>query len=424
MKVVLGFLLAGASIVVVVLAAVRGLGGGTDVPSLVVHPGPFVRKVVAEGNLSAVNATPISGPAEAEGPMKIAWLAPDGSRVAKDEVVMRFDPTDMEKLEADGTSERETALSRMDGLRAESGATIRNLERDAGMAQRELDLTAQFQSHDTEIFSRAEIIESEIDRDLASRRRDHARSVRGIRERLTAAELGLIGIERLKADLRIKQAGKALAALEVRAPHDGVIVFKRDWRGNATKVGDTIWPGEPVAEIPRLEAMEAKVYVLEADAGGLAKDLVASVFLEAHPNRTFPATVKKVAALAKRRVGWIPVQYFEIVLELERTDPEIMKPGQRLQATLQLDARSEALAVPRGAVFEKDGKRVVYKKNGSVFEAVEVTLGPSAVGRVVVEKGLEAGDVVALRDPTKPAAESVDAAGAGASSGPVAGGGR
>jgi len=121
---------------------------------------------------------------------------------------MRFDPTDMEKLHADGVSERETALSRMDGLQAESGATIRNLDRDAAMAQRELDLAAQFQNKDPEIFSRAEIIQSQIDRDLATRRRDHARSVRGIREKLTAAELDLIGIERLKADLRIKQAGR------------------------------------------------------------------------------------------------------------------------------------------------------------------------------------------------------------------------
>jgi len=121
-----------------------------------------------------------------------------------------------------------------------------------------------------------------------------------------------------------------------------VIVFRRDWRGNATKVGDTIWPNDPVAEIPRLDEMEAKVYVLEADAGGLAPDPPRHRRARAHPGRSFPAVVKKVAALAKRRVGWVPVQYFEITLALEKTDPEIMKPGQRLQATLLLDTRSDA----------------------------------------------------------------------------------
>jgi hypothetical protein len=33
---------------------------------------------------------------------------------------------------------------------------------------------------------------------------------------------------------------------------------------------------------------------------------------------------------------------------------------------------------------------------------VEVTLGPAALGRVVIEKGLQENDVVALRDPTAP----------------------
>jgi hypothetical protein len=44
----------------------------------------------------------------------------------------------------------------------------------------------------------------------------------------------------------------------------------------------------------------------------------------------------------------------------------------------------------------------VWKKDGKGFSPVEVTLGPAALGRVVIEKGLGENDVVALRDPTAP----------------------
>ena len=55
--------------------------------------------------------------------------------------------------------------------------------------------------------------------------------------------------------------------------------------------------------------------------------------------------------------------------------------------------------VPRGSVFEREGKKVVWRRDGSRFEPVEIELGPAAVGNVVVEKGLAAGDEIALRDP-------------------------
>jgi cobalt-zinc-cadmium efflux system membrane fusion protein len=120
-----------------------------------------------------------------------------------------------------------------------------------------------------------------------------------------------------------------------------------------------------------------------------------------------------------------PVQYFSLTLELERTDPALMKPGQRVRADLVMDGTDRALILPREAVFEKDGRKVAYRRSGSSFEPVEITLGPTALGRVVVEKGLEEGDTVALRDPTRPAEEEErDEEGetAGAPSGPQAGG--
>ncbi len=415
MKTALGWILGIAAVAAGILGfALRGGGAEEATPTAPVESGPFVRRVLAEGNLEPVEATPVNGPIDADGSRKIAWMVPDGTFVREGEVVVRFDPTEMEKKLEDGEASRKTAESRIAGTRARAEGTIVNLGRDASMARLELEMASQFQSKDPEIFSRHEIIRSEIDRDLATERLDHAETTRSIHRRVTDADLDLLGIERRKARITIDQAEKALSNLEVRAPHDGVLVYKRDWRGGTKNVGDSVWPGEPIGEIPRLESMRAKVYVLEADAGGLAKGQPATVVLEAHPGRAIEATIEKVATLAKRRVGWVPVQFFEVGLSLDRTDPEIMKPGQRLRAELRLDEREGALTVPRGAVFEKDGKKIAYRRNGSGFETVEIEIGPTAVGRVVVEKGLAKGDRVALEDPTR-----VEDGGAGEEAGTV-----
>jgi multidrug efflux pump subunit AcrA (membrane-fusion protein) len=404
----------------------RGAGRSADVPVARAERGDFGRRVEAEGNLRSVKATVLTAPMEATGPLKIAWLAPDGSGVRSGDVVIRFDPTDAEKNLVDGEAERQTAENRIAGRRADGEGTLRNLDRDAGLAGLELKYAREFQSKDPEIFSRTEIIESQLDESLATRRKENAEAVRSIRETLTGVDLDLLAIERHKADLKIAQARKGLAALEVRAPHDGILVLKREWRGTP-KVGDTVWKGQPLAEIPRMDAMEAEVYVLEADAGGLAVGLTAEVTVESRPDLRFPGKVAKVDALAKPRVSWVPVQYFGVTLELSRTEPDVMKPGQRVRAKLVLDARKDAISVPREAVLEKDGKKTVYRRRGWRFEPVEVVLGPSALGRVVIEKGLSRGDVVALSDPTRPAGEPSPAGGERAReepSGPGVGGAR
>lgn len=372
---------------------------GPAIPTVEVEEATFERRVTAEGQVEAKDATPISGPTDSEGAMKVAWLVAEGAHVAEGDVVVRFDPIDMEKLLADGRAERAVADSRRTGMEAESDGMLRNLDRDAALAREELSASAKFQAKDPDIFSRREIIQAEIDRDLASRRLEHAEGSRAVRSRIATADLALVDIDRRKADLRIGQAQKGLRALEVAAPHAGIVVYQRDWRGNSTRVGDTIWPGEEIAEIPRLETMIAKVFVLEADAGGLAVGLPAEVVLEAHPEAPVPAKITKVATLAKRRMGWVPVQYFEVELAFDRQEPERMKPGQRVRAALALERREKVVVIPRGSVFERDGKKVVYRRNGSGFDPVEVELGPAAVGNVVVEKGLSAGDHIALRDP-------------------------
>ena len=389
----------GALVVMGVASLVGGLGGRPDVPTLVVAKAPFTRLVVAEGNLEATDATPVTAPIDAQGQLKVAWLVPDGSPVKAGDVIVRFDPSEMERSLRDGQSDKHSTESRITGMRAETDGALRNLERDADLAREELKGADRFRVDDPDVFSRQEIIRSDIDRTLATQRIDTADQVRTIRQDVARVDLDLLDIERRKAGMAIDRASKGLDALEIKAPHDGILVYKRDWRGDITRVGDTVWPGEPVGEIPELDTMQARVYVLEADAGGLVKGLSATVVVEAHPSESYKAKIKKVDTLAKRRTGWIPVQYFGATLELEETDARVMKPGQRVRAVLALDARQDAFSIPRNAIFEKDGKKVVYKLKGSAFAPVEVTLGPAAVGRVVVEQGLNEGDEIALRDP-------------------------
>jgi HlyD family secretion protein len=373
----------------------------------------FVRRVNAEGNLRAVKGTKITAPQGAGdfGPMKVAWLAPDGVFVKQGDPIAKFDPSDPEKRLRDGQSDLASANTKYASEQIKARTAVAGREADAEMAASELEQTKRFQSKDAQIFSRNQIIESEIDANLADAKQTHASQAKQIEHRRSQSSSAVIAVQRQKAQLAVDHANMELRSMELDAPYDGILVLNRNGRGQLRKVGDSLFPGQPVGEIPRLDTMEAEVYVLEVDGSGLVENQAAEVIVEARPEQVWQGKVRIVDKLAQPRDPNSPVNYFGVTIALATTDKSIMKPGQRVRATLVLD-QEDAIVVPRQAVFEKDNKPVVYKRTATGFTTQAVELGVSSAGRVVIKTGLARGDEIALRDPTR----TLDALGSGADS--------
>ncbi len=370
-----------------------------DVPVYTVVPSHFARRVTAEGNLKAKNAVTVNAPQQSDGPMKIAWVAADGTVLKKGDLVARFDATDFETLLRTGNEDLATAGNKREKTDVDAGTTRLNLQRDARQAEAELLSARMFRFDDAEVFSRYQRIESQVDEQLASEKKTHAHNVLGVRETLSAADVALIDIEKKKADLKVRNANQGLSALEVRSPYDGILVLQRDWRGDLPRAGSTLWNGSPIGDIPDLREMKAEVFVLEADAAGIAVGQKATVTLESQPGVAYSGKISQIDKLARPRFRGVPVQYFGVTVMLDRSDPKVMKPGARVRAVLQVEDIANAFSIPRQALFEKNGKKIVYRKRGGKFEPVEVTMATSSAGRVVVTKGIAKGDELALVAP-------------------------
>jgi len=400
------------------LAVVALVGAGVvrsiepdAVATFEVRSGRFVREVEATGTLKAVQATPVIVPLESGRAQKVAFLARDGAHLKKGDIVVEFDPYDAQKEAADGQADLTAARAKIDRAKAEGSKNERSLGLDRDVAKEQLDGAETFKLTDAELYSRHDIIESQLDRELFAAKADVAGRKLDATGRLTSAERQLGEIDASKAQLKVKIAEKGLRSLRIEAPHDGLLVLERNWRGEVSFVGDTLWPGQKIAELPDLSKLEARVFILEADGAGLKTGLPARLAIEGRPGEEHQATVTKVEPLAKTRDYQSPVKYFEATLSLARTEASFMKPGQKVRAVVRLEEADGVLAIPRGAVFEKDGKRVVYRREAGAFVPVEITIGRQSVSRVVLDSGLAAGDVIALRDPTAKRALGPAAAG-------------
>jgi hypothetical protein len=78
---------------------------------------------------------------------------------------------------------------------------------------------------------------------------------------------------------------------------------------------------------------------------------------------------------------------------------EILKPGMTTSNQILIKEVPDTIFIPQEAVFEKEGKFIVYLKDGSSYDEVEVTLGDKSEDHIIVKNGLNPGDIVALSDP-------------------------
>src|SRR5262249_36290589 len=140
-----------------------------------------------EGVLKSTKATAVNAPMQVQMSLKVAWIADDGSVVKKDDVVVRFDPSDFQKDLLAGRDDRNTVGNKITKTTTLASTTRTNLKRDARQAEDELSASKQFKFDDAEVFSRYQRIESEIDQTLAGDKKEHAENVLGVRDNLARA---------------------------------------------------------------------------------------------------------------------------------------------------------------------------------------------------------------------------------------------
>ena len=77
----------------------------------------------------------------------------------------------------------------------------------------------------------------------------------------------------------------------------------------------------------------------------------------------------------------------------------LLRPGLLADVQIIVEKVSNAINVPIQAVFEKDGKQIVYVKNGNRFEAREIKPIKRSESVMIISRGVKAGDVIAMANP-------------------------
>jgi multidrug efflux pump subunit AcrA (membrane-fusion protein) len=371
---------------------------------MTVRKGVFEIVIPGFGQLQAVKATPISVPPQLRGRQTLAWLAPENSYVKKGEIVARLD--------ANWYSQRIlTEEFNISKLNLEIQKKQKELEKERNDLQGQLNITAVekgmadiYGAKDESLYSQNKIIEDAIDLEYITIKSRHYERKKTKLEEKARAELQLLQLKKRTRQVKLQQYQEALSSLEIKAPHDGLFIFQRNWRGEEPRVGSNVWRGQKLGKLPDLTQLEAKIFVLESEAGGLKENLPASIALDAAPAVVYTGkvtTIEKIAKPIGRDEEKSPLKYFEIKVTLDKTDPGVMKPGNQVKGLIFVQKQENVIAVPNQAIFFDDGNGFVQVKHSSNTEKRPVEIGTRSLTRTVISKGLEEGEKILLANPWK-----------------------
>ncbi len=356
----------------------------------------FVVNIPAKGELFSAKATVINAPMSRQGPQNISWLAPEFTHVKKGDVIARFDGEAMEIQSADKLNE--LSITEQDIIE-KSGMLNKELDainKDIAMVGQEKSFAENFSINDVRIRSRLEILDSLQDTEYLGSKEEYLYWKNDSFSASSAGDMGLLEMKQTQSKSKIKQLSDGLSKLEVKAPHDGLLAYKANWRGEKPRAGQTLWPGQKIAELPDISIMKVKLFVLESEAINLAVDKPVTFFLNAYADKKFQGTVETVATFPASIKRGDPQKYFEVIVTLSKQNTKLFVPGRKLQASIEINEMSRKIIVPLQSVFVEAKQSFVYLYENGDYKAAPVKLGQASLSHVEILSGLIEGQKIAL----------------------------
>jgi len=391
-----------AAACVLLLGAIRYSHHAPAIPTIDVKRGEFLDSFQIRGEIAALKSIEITAPTEAS-ELQILKLSADGAKVKPGETIVEFDKTKTEQDLAQYRSSLKYASADIEQARAQARLTE---EQDlTALSKARFDLeSAKLDASKQEIVSKIEGAEGQLKVDDAKQTLKEAeQKLQSDRAKNKATIVGKIEASK-KAAFDAARAETALSKMTLKAPAAGIVSLATWWGAEGPapfKPGDRAWPGATIAELPDPSSLRVTARVDETERGELATKQPVTVHLDAIPDQQFAGKVDEIGTIASEdyTAGWPIPRNFDLRITLEQLDPRL-RPGMTAQITIVVNRIPDVLVIPTAATFQKEGETFAYVWTGSNFREQKIEVSRRSGDRVVISKGLEAGERIALEDPT------------------------
>lgn len=374
---------------------------GPDLPTAVARQGEFQVIVSCRGELVAGASRQVSAPVNVPN-LQIVWMAQPGSAVKQGDPILRFDASGANRQLREKEAALKQAQASLDQAIAE--ARIRFEQDSLELAsQRHAVERAKLEVSKAEILSVIQAEEAKVNLGLAEEKMKVQQATLELNKASNESKRASLQAQRDRIQAEVELTRFRIAQMEVRSPSTGIVNFlmnySQGWmNAKPFKVGDNVWPGSAIAEIPDIRTLQLKAKVEEIERGRIRTGQTVRIMMDPFPEKPFPGQLAAISPLTERSFEeWPPMRNFRAFGSFQEGDDRL-RPGMNGRLDIVVDRLPNAISVPARAVFARDGRPIVLVPGADGLKPIKVEILARNPDEVAI-RGIAAGTKVALVEP-------------------------
>lgn len=284
--------------------------------------------IIETGELAAVNSRSFVMPRFGRNwyEMRIVGLLEHGSIVNVGDSIIQLDPSEIKRYIIERETNYETQLATLEKLYVdqenkmqEAKSKIKNETATFNLKKVELE-SSRFESERLRKIKELELEQAEITLEKEKRKFELSKAI-------DANDLKIQEIRVEQIETEIKNAYGILPNLTIRTPIAGVFQIERNRRtGSMVKIGDNIYQGNNMGNVPELKYMKVNTFINETDFLKIRTGQKVAIRLDAMPKLIFDGEVAYIGKLCHFKDEKSKQKVFDVEVSIVKPD-ERLKPG-------------------------------------------------------------------------------------------------
>ncbi|GHF00959.1 efflux RND transporter periplasmic adaptor subunit [Thalassotalea profundi] len=367
------------------------------VPSVEVKQESVDIVIKASGELESKNTASISPPSVSRmWQYQIKKLIPENTKVKKGQVVVAFDDKKVTEKLIEKQGELEQAQKELANKALKETEVEQELVLSLAERKMQYDKAKRIAEIVDNSRSENERKKREIDFTIANNDWVLAKEKLAYHRKNTALNLKLAEKKVNRLNVRVNGLKSDIERLKVKAPIDGMVIYRSNWEGEKPAEGETVNFGQPIIELSVIEDMQLKAQILEPDSGLIAIGQRVKITIDGTQEIVSWGKVTSLGNVFRDKTNQDRKRIFDAIIEFDQIDSKIMRPGMTARIEVIAKTLNDVLTLPSSVVKTIDGRHFVNRVDSIGQSQVQIQIEEIANNKVIIKQGLQQGDVIAL----------------------------